>query len=317
MKLRYLFLIIIFIFAVPVLPAQDLINAVKSGKIERVKKLLPYENMEEKDENNYTAYHWTAILGLKDIAILLLENGAEPNALVTDVPSKKISGGNIIWAGDISGAPSAPIIAQESGNNKLIDFYLSQGKIDLHLRSAVMCDNAVVTEKALKAGANPNMMINMAGDRILTAAIESSLGSGSDTIVDILKKYGADISAAFATSFVYGYVSENSATWEKMIKKGAKVNQQYHDGNYNDTLLSIAFKEDKDKLNFLVKHGADLTIQDKDGRTLLHRAVAKQTNVHLLIPPEDICNKACLAKYLSIRDNNGETACDIAKRMLS
>ncbi|MBQ3933806.1 MAG: ankyrin repeat domain-containing protein, partial [Elusimicrobiaceae bacterium] len=89
MKLRYLFLIIIFIFAVPVLPAQDLINAVKSGKIERVKKLLPYENMEEKDENNYTAYHWTAILGLKDIAILLLENGAEPNALVTDVPSKK------------------------------------------------------------------------------------------------------------------------------------------------------------------------------------------------------------------------------------
>ena len=67
----------------------------------------------------------------------------------------------------------------------------------------------------------------------------------------------------------------------------------------------------------MVKHGADLTLQDKNGRTLLHHAVESQNNVNLLIPPNNVCNKSCLIHYLSIRDNNGETACDIAKRLLN
>ena len=318
MKIKSLFLTIIFIFVCSCfLPAQDLINAVKSGDITQVQQLLPYSNMEEKDENNYTAYHWTAILGLKNIASLLLKNGAEPNALVTDIHSKKLPNGNIIWIGDLTDAPSAAVLAEENDNNNLIDFFLSQGKIDIHLKSAVMCNNKVVTERALKAGADPNISINMAGDRILTSAIKLSLENGSDEIVDILIKNGADISIAFGSSFILGNVQENSEIWEKMLNKGANINQTYHDINHNTNLLSFAFKKDKDKLDFLVKHGADLTLQDKNGRTLLHHAVESQNNVNLLIPPNNVCNKSCLIHYLSIRDNNGETACDIAKRLLN
>ena len=65
----------------------------------------------------------------------------------------------------------------------------------------------------------------------------------------------------------------------------------------------------------MVNHGANLTVRDENGKTLLHNAVKAQSKVHLLIPPENICNKACLQKYLSMRDNNGQTACDIAKEV--
>lgn len=317
MKIKSLLFTFMFTFiCAGLLPAQDLINAVKTGSIKEVKKLLPYENMEEKDENNCTAYHWTAILGDKKMAELLLQNGADPNALVTDIPSKRISANETIYAGSVMGAPSAAVLAEENGNNKLIDFFLSKGNINKHLRSAVMCDNKVVTGKAIKAGGDPNMSINMAGDRLLTAAIELSFDSGSDEMIDTLIENGADISAAFGSSFVYGSVAEDSKTWEKMLDKGADINQTFHDNNYDTTLPAFAYKKDSKKLDFLVKHGVDLTVKYKNGRTLLHNAVEAQTKVHLLIPPSDICDKACMINYLSIRDDNGETPCDIANRKL-
>ena len=124
MKIKYSVLTIIFILICnSLLPAQDLINAVKTGSIKKVKKLLPYNSIDEKDENNYTAYHWAAILGNQEIAELLLENGAEPNALATDAPFKNAGGGILIWGGDIMGAKSAAVLAEENGHDDLIDFF--------------------------------------------------------------------------------------------------------------------------------------------------------------------------------------------------
>ena len=317
MKIKSLLLTSVFLLVPVLLPAQDLINAVKTGDIEELRKLLPYSDMEEKDENNCTAYHWTAIFGDKKMAELLLENGSDPNALVIDPQFSSEINGKITYIGSIIGAPSAAVLAQENEKDNLIDFFLSKGNINKHLRSAVMCDNEVVAERAIKAGGDPNMSINMAGDRLLTAAIELSFDSGSDEIIDTLINNGADISAAFGSSFIYGYVSEDAQVWEKMLDKGANINQTFHDNNYDTTLLAFAYKKDKSKLDFLVKHGVDLTVPDKNGRTLLHNAVEAQNNVKALIPPSDICDKACLMNYLSIRDDNGETACDIAKRILA
>lgn len=261
MKLKYLLLIIIFVFAVPVLPAQDLISAVKNGDIKQVERILSYVNIKEaemdKDENNCNAYHWTAILGFKNIAELLIEKGFNPDYLVTDVPSKDLGKGLILYAGDITGAPDAAVLAEVNGNGNLVDFYLSKGNLDKHLRTAIMCDNPVVAEQALKAGANPNMGVNMAGEKILAQAVKLSLDSGSDELVNLLIKYGADISAAFASSFIYGTIEEDGEVWERLLDKGARMDQEYHDGNYKTTPLSFAAKKDREKLEFLIQHGAE------------------------------------------------------------
>ncbi|MBO4707629.1 MAG: hypothetical protein J5594_03605 [Elusimicrobiaceae bacterium] len=265
MKIKYLLLIAIFTFAVPTLPAQELINAVKSGDIKQVEKVLSAGNIKEmekeKDEDNYNAYHWTAILGFKDIAELLLENGFNPDYLVTDVPSKDLGKGCILYAGDIMGAPDAAVLAEVNNNKNLVDFYLKQGNTDKHLRTAIMCDNLFVAEKALKAGANPNMTVNMAGERILVPAIRSSLESGSDELIDILVEYGADISEAFANSFIYGNIDEDGEVWEKMLEKGARIDYEYHDGNYNTTPISFASKKDREKLDFLIQHDAESSMK--------------------------------------------------------
>ena len=276
MKIKYLFLIAVFTIAFPsLLSAQDLINAIKSGDRKQVEKILSNGNIKElekeRDEYNYNAYHLTVIPGDKRMAELLLEKGFNPDYLITDVPYKDLGKGLILYAGDITGAPDAAVLAAvlaETAERKdrknrydLVDFYVSKGNIDKHLRTAIMCNNLVVAEKALKAGANPNMGINMAGERILVPAIRFSLENGSDELIDILVKYGADMSEAFANSFIYGNIDEDGEVWEKMLEKGARIDYQYHDGNYDTTPISFASKKDREKLNFLMQHGAESSIK--------------------------------------------------------
>lgn len=266
MKIKSVFLTLIFTFiCANFLFAQSLINAVKSGDIGQVKKLLPYDNMEEKDANNLTAYHWTAVMGRTDMAELLLLNGSNPNYLVTDVKAKDLGDGDLLWAGNIIGAPDAAVLAEENGSSyDLIDFYLSKGSIDTHLRTAIMCDNAIVAKRALELGADPDFMVNFAGRRLIVSAAEVALLTGSDRGIDILLKYGADISTAFAHSVIYDRFSEYNEVWEKLLEKGASINPIYEDDRYpQDTLFNIIKRGDKygnrdsNKFNFLIDHGVN------------------------------------------------------------
>ena len=318
MKSKILLFVIFVLALFENLAAQALIDAVKSGDIEKVRELLPYEEMEEIDSEYYTAYHWTAILGRTDMAELLLENGAEPNMFATDKAQyrKMKNTGQLIWAGDLTGARDAAVLAEENGNDELIDFYLSKGDIDRHLISAVMCENKKVAKKALDFGADANTYVNRAGGRIIEAAVKLSLQSGTDELIDVLLENGADISLAFAASFVYGNEINDAEIWEKMLDKGAKIDQEYEDSNYDDSLLGFAFKDYREaKFNFLLSHGADVRKKYKHGRTVLHTAVIAHKSVARLIPSEDKCDKDCMMEYLSIRDDSGDTACDIAQRI--
>ena len=158
--------------------AQDLIDAVKSGDINAVRELLPYSNMEEKDDDAYTAYHWTAVLGRTDIANLLLENGANPNALTTFAESKNMDTLNIIRsssiADDMTSKDAAVIAAEEHNNDEnLVNYYLSKGRMFLHLSTAVRCGNIFVTKQLLENGVDPNEeIIDAVGRHVLYEAVK-------------------------------------------------------------------------------------------------------------------------------------------------
>lgn len=300
--------------------AQDLINAIKSGDINAVRELLPYSNMEEKDDDAYTAYHWTAILGRTDIADLLLANGANPNALTTFSGSAMKGGRSTTLESveDSMTSKDAVILAAEENNNdiNLVNYYLSKGRMTSHLLAAVRCGNAFVTEQALSNGADVNTPINWQ-QQVLYDAVDIHLNyGGPEEIVDILLEHGADASTELDVALVNGYGDEN--LWAYLIDKGAKIKALSEDDNTERTSLLLYQKKPRKHLDFLIKNGVDLTVSDEErGRTILHWAVEdnwKLNDIKKLIPRN--CDKKCLVDYLETKDDNDQTACDILKEQI-
>ncbi len=300
--------------------SQDLINAVKSGDINAVRELLPYSNMEEKDDDAYTAYHWTAILGRTDIADLLLEYGANPNALTTFARTN-IKGGYSETQESLQESMTskdAVILAAENNNNdeNLVDYYISKGRMESHFLAAVRCGNIFVTEFALAKGADVNTEISFLQTVVYDAADAALNYGGKEEIVDILIENGADLSKELDTAIVKGIGNERM--WQYLMNKGAELRPLLENDNTDDTSLLLYQKNARGHLKFFIDNGIDLTVQDEEsGRTILHWAVDKNwklAEIKQLIPRN--CNKECLMPYLETKDDEGQTACDIVKEKL-
>lgn len=320
LKKKITLILMMFIFLPICSFSQDLINAVKSGNIERLQELLPYRNMEERDANAYTAYHWTAILGRTDIADLLLQNGSNPNALTTFAKTS-IKGGYSETQESLQESMTskdAVILAAENNNNdeNLVDYYISKGRMESHLLAAVRCGNIFVTEYALAKGADANTPISFDQRVVYDAADAAFNYGGKEEIVDILIENGADLSEQLDIAIIHGYGNEK--LWAYLISKGAELRPLSEDGNTDDTSLLLYQKNARGHLKFFIDNGIDLTVQDEEsGRTILHWAVDKNwklAEIQQLIPKN--CDKECLLPYLEIKDDDGQTACDIVKEKL-
>lgn len=112
------------------------------------------------------------------------------------------------------------------------------------------------------------------GRRPLHVAAES----GRWVVAEMLLKYGADINATDSsgrTPLFVALASGNSRIADMFLKKGASLDA--------DALLreaTVAGISDRDVMNFLVKHGADVNKTYADGKTPLILAVE---NSHRLV----------------------------------
>ena len=146
----------------PKAPATKLIAAAKKGDLEAVKKQLAKKSvtvdMTTDELDAYTALGWAAYYGHKDVAVFLLEKGA-------NIDKQNHSGYTPLMA------------AAQTGHNKLVRFLLEKGANpnlatkngDTALIYASMLGNAETVQALLEKGAD-RTATNKLGDTAETLA---------------------------------------------------------------------------------------------------------------------------------------------------
>ena len=159
-------------------------------------------NGRNKDGN--TALHLAAFFGRADVAKLLLENGANPQARNNDgetpVDVLYVNWETTAFIGNLVGVDTGKedIAAMKTGRNDVAKLFGVKGTFDdagtssaQNLSAAAFTGDLTAMKKALADGADPNAKDPQSGGTLLsTAAL-----MGHTKVVALLLEHGADINA--------------------------------------------------------------------------------------------------------------------------
>ncbi len=210
----FLFLVI---FSIPTF-SQELINAIRQGKIEEVKELLDKNPglVHERDRVNYTPLHWAAMLRNKEMAELLISKNADIDDRSNNLHLTPLqcaltfrygkdpavldflldSGAHVECVGDEG--TSNLLAASASGYERLVHLLLTEG-VDVNSRNkygltalhiAAWTGHKQIVESLIKKGADIDAE-SLDGRRAITMARESE----KQDIIDLLFSHGADSSS--------------------------------------------------------------------------------------------------------------------------
>jgi ankyrin repeat protein len=134
------------------LSGQNLTRAVRTGRMETVRDLLAKgpEQLDVPDESGYTPLRWAGIRGEGEIALLLLEGGADPNTVGAD-------GGTPIHGAAHHDDSTMMAALLEAGGD--ITIHNRWGRTPLHVAARRGC--LEVATLLLDAGADPNATTNL------------------------------------------------------------------------------------------------------------------------------------------------------------
>lgn len=160
------------------LHAQELVRAAKSGRIDSAREILASLPgvLGEVDGAGYTSLRWAAIRGYEEIALALLEAGADPNSIGAD-------GGTPLHGAAHHDAPNLMRALLEAGGDLSVGN--RWGRTPLHIAARRGC--LEVASILLDWGADPDAITNE-GWSTLTVAYRG----GHPDLVELLSARGAD-----------------------------------------------------------------------------------------------------------------------------
>jgi ankyrin repeat protein len=275
--------------------AKDPAEAVKRGDLERVRALIETNPgfVNSQDTNGRTPLFFAASAGRKDMAELLLANGADVNARSNyrhtplheaafeghpDVVKLLLARGADVDAKN-RGDSTALHGAAQNGHKEAAELLVAN-KANVNTRDisgqtplllAVFSHNPGLVELLLTKGAEVNTKNNSGQSPLFSAA-----SSGSRHVVMLLLTNGADVNTKESrgvTVLHYEALYGHRDVVEFLLAKGAEVNAKT-DGAQTP-LHFAAIHGNKDVVELLLAKGAEVNAKDNDGATPLHYASLK------------------------------------------
>jgi len=245
-----------------------------------VKIILKYKaDIESGGDDNpkgYTPLFMAAATGHVDVLSYLVENGA-------DVKSRLIDNLTPLMLAILNSQVNTAVFLIEHGA-KLDIRDRRRGYTAAHYAAFHYSDSCDVLSCLIKNGADVNAR---ASDNSLTPVM-LAITNGYLNAAVFLIKYVADVNVEGSdgkTALHYAvqhYDSSHHSEWCEvfscLIKNGADINACAK-GN-NTPLMSASSQGNLNAAMFLIKHGADVNVQDRDGKTALHYAVPHRGSSH-------------------------------------
>ena len=239
-----------------------LMLAIENGHTNTVNVLIQYgANVALTDDSGFTALHYACIdHGSLEVLRYLFENGADVNACSSVTPL---------------------MMAIENGHVSAVTFLTERGadvtRTDecgykaLHY-ACINNSSPEVFSCLLEKGADINACLNNGMTPLMIAAEDSLVN-----VVTFLIKQGANVDlqdnyGKTALHYALGSLNFSFEILCCLIEKGADVNT-----GSNDKLTPLMIAAEKGHINaltFLIKFGADVDLQDKNGKTALHYALS-------------------------------------------
>jgi ankyrin repeat protein len=165
-------------FLPPQAGAQDIVEAAKAGRLDRVEAILASDPgaIDTPDPSGYTALRWAGIRGHRAVLLLLTDSGADPNTVGAD------GGTPLHGAAHHDDSEMVRALLAAGGD---ISVRNQWGRTPLHVAARRGC--LAVAKLLLDAGADPNATTNE-GWSTLTVAHRG----GHQDLVELLLSRGAD-----------------------------------------------------------------------------------------------------------------------------
>jgi ankyrin repeat protein len=291
-------------------PDTSIHDAVSKGNIEAVKHHIAAGtdiNAKSNTKSQYTPLFMAAFKGHKEIAELLIANGADVHAkdksggtslLIatmlgrTEVVELLISKGAYVNAKDRLGRTpldfakktTADLLRKHGGKTGAeLKAELPKLEIEQSLLQAIKAGNIEAVKQHLEAGTDVNASDNLGR----TALHKASGWQGQREIVELLISNGADVNAKRSDGAIplhYAVYYNRMENAEILLSNGADLNAKDGDQNGATPLHEAAWRSRKEIVDLLISKGADVNDKDNEGQTPLDLAVQHKSseNIKLL-----------------------------------
>ena len=224
-------------------PDISIHSAVEERNIEAIKKHLAIgTDVNAKGENRgATPLHWAAFTGYKEISELLIENGADVNAIDDD-------------------GISPLLIAAARGNKEIAELLITQGA-DVNAKDA-----EANTPIDLAIRYNHPETVELLRKREAKTTEELNAKQNMNAKADAIQHNPLDVAIAGGNAYIV----------ELLINNGEDVNKRYGDEGDKSPLLSAVFFRQKEIAELLINKGADMNAKNRFGQTPLDLAESKE-----------------------------------------